>query len=121
VRDSIRVKHYGIKTEQAYLRWIRDYILFNKKRHPKEMGSSEVSQYLSHLTVHRKVAASTQNQALSALVFFYSEVLKQPFDWLEDVARAKRPLKLPVVFTKGTAVPVKKSALCCGSWRERSG
>jgi integron integrase len=103
VRNSIRVKHYSIKTEEAYLRWIRDYILFNKKRHPKEMGSSEVSQYLSHLAVHRKVAASTQNQALSALVFLYSEVLKQPFDWLEDVARAKRPSKLPVVFTKEEA------------------
>ena len=103
VRDLIRVKHYSIKTEEAYLRWIKNYILFHKKRHPKEMGNNEVGQYLTHLAVNRKVAASTQNQALSALVFLYSEVLKQPFDWLEDVARAKRPSKLPVVFTKEEA------------------
>ena len=106
VRDLIRVKHYSIKTEEAYLRWIKDYILFHKKRHPKEMGNNEVGQYLTHLAVNRKVAASTQNQALSALVFLYSEVLKQPFDWLEDVARAKRPAKLPVVFTKEEAQAV---------------
>jgi len=103
VRDLIRVKHYSIKTEEAYLRWIKNYILFHKTRHPKEMGNNEVGQYLTHLAVNRKVAASTQNQALSALVFLYSEVLKQPFDWLEDVARAKRPAKLPVVFTKEEA------------------
>ncbi|HEU0004700.1 MAG TPA: integron integrase, partial [Terriglobia bacterium] len=100
VRDLIRVKHYSIKTEQAYLRWIKDYILFHQKRHPREMGNSEVSQYLTHLAVSRKVAASTQNQALSALLFLYGEVLKQPFDWLEDVQRAKRPSRLPAVFTR---------------------
>jgi integron integrase len=100
VSDLIRVKHYSIRTEQAYLRWIRAYIFFHKKRHPAEMGSTEVSQFLSHLAVKGKVAASTQNQALSALLFLYREVLKQPFEWLEDVQRAKRPSKLPVVFTK---------------------
>ncbi|PYV81699.1 MAG: integron integrase [Acidobacteria bacterium] len=95
VRERIRLKHYSIRTEQAYLHWVRDYILFHKKRHPKEMGKSEVTAFLTHLAVKRKVAASTQNQALSALLFLYSEVLQQPFDWLED--------KLPVVFTQDEA------------------
>ena len=77
VRERIRLKHYSIRTEQAYLHWVRDYILFHKKRHPKEMGKSEVTAFLTHLAVKRKVAASTQNQALSALLFLYSEVLQQ--------------------------------------------
>jgi len=71
VRDLIRVKHYSLKTEQAYVRWIKDYILFHQKRHPREMGNSEVGEYLTHLAVARKVAASTRNQALSALLFLY--------------------------------------------------
>jgi integrase len=103
VRERIRLKHYSIRTEQAYLHWRRDYILFHKKRHPKEMRKSEVTEFLTHLAVKRKVAASTQNQALSALLFLYSEVLQQPFGWLEGVERAKRPSKLPVVFTKDEA------------------
>jgi integron integrase len=102
-RDLIRLKHYSIRTEQAYLGWIKQYIIFHKKRHPSEMGSAEVSQFLTHLAVKRKVAASTQNQALSALLFLYSQVLQQPFDWMEDVQRAKKPAKLPVVFTKEEA------------------
>jgi integron integrase len=105
-RDLIRLKHYSIRTEQAYLGWVRQYIIFHKKRHPSEMGSAEVSQFLTHLAVKRKVAASTQNQALSALLFLYSQVLQQPFDWLEDVQRAKKPSKLPVVFTKKEACAV---------------
>ena len=102
-RDKIRLKHYSFRTEQAYLHWIKEYILFHKKRHPLDMGKSEVSQFLTHLAVNRKVAASTQNQALSALLFLYSQVLDQPFDWLEDVERAKKPSRLPVVFTKEEA------------------
>ena len=86
--DKVRVKHYSIRTEQAFLRWAKDYTLFHKKRHPAEMGKGEVSRYLTHLATVRKVAASTQNQALSALLFLYSEVLNQPFDWLEGVERA---------------------------------
>lgn len=88
-REQIRLKHYSIRTEQAYLHWVRDYILFHKMRHPKETGKNEVIEFLTHLAVKRKVAASTQNQALSALLFLYSEVLQQPFDWLEHVERAK--------------------------------
>jgi integron integrase len=102
-RDLIRLKHYSIRTEQAYLGWIKQYIIFHKKRHPSEMGSAEVSQFLTHLAVKRKAAASTQNQALNALLFLYSQVLQQPFDWLEDVQRAKKPAKLPTVFTKEEA------------------
>ena len=77
VREHIRFKHYSIRTEQAYLHWVRDYILFHKKRHPKEMGKNEVTEFLTHLAVKGKVAASTQNEALSALLFLYSEVLRQ--------------------------------------------
>ena len=100
VRDSIRVRHYSIRTEEAYIRWIKEYIFFHKKRHPVEMGEREVSDFLSHLAVNRRVAASTQTQALSALLFLYRNVLKQPLDWLNDIERAKKPSRLPVVFSR---------------------
>jgi integron integrase len=100
VRHLIRLRRYSIRTEQAYLHWIKQYILFHNKRHPSELGERELTQFLSHLAIDRKVAASTQNQALSALLFLYREVLKQPPDWLDDVERAKKPAKLPVVLTK---------------------
>ncbi len=100
VRELIRCRHYSYRTEQAYLRWIKEYILFHHKRHPTELGPEEVGQFLSHLTVHRQVAASTQNQALSALLFLYRDVLEQPFGWLDEVERAKKPVRLPVVFTR---------------------
>ena len=99
VRDKIRFKHYSIRTEQAYLDWIRRFILFHKKRHPAEMGASEVEAFLTHLAVAGKVAASTQNQARSALLFLYKEVLGQELPWLDDVEQAKRPRRLPVVLT----------------------
>lgn len=79
VRSIIRVKHYSLRTEEAYWHWIKRFILFHKKRHPNEMGEGEVSAFLSHLAVDRRVAASTQNQALSALLFLYKEVLKTPW------------------------------------------
>jgi len=100
VRSVIRVKHYSLRTEEAYWHWIKRFILFHKKRHPNEMGEPEVSAFLSHLAVEKKVAASTQNQALSALLFLYKEVLKAPLDWIEGIQRAKRPSRLPVVFTR---------------------
>lgn len=99
VREVIRIKHYSIRTEQAYLGWIKKYILFNQKRHPSEMGRREVSAFLSHLAIDRHVAASTQNQALSALLFLYRDVLKQPLGWLDDVERAKGSVRLPLVLT----------------------
>lgn len=99
VRDKIRLKHYSIRTEQAYVDWIRRFILFHDKRHPKEMGATEVEAFLTHLAVQGKVAASTQNQARSALLFLYKEVLAHPLPWLENVDQAKRPQRLPVVLT----------------------
>ena len=100
VRDAIRVCHYSIRTEQAYTGWIRRFILFHGKRHPAEMGKSEVEAFLTHLAVSGNVAAPTQNQALSAVVFLYKEVLGQELGWMEGVVRAKKPAKLPVVFTR---------------------
>jgi len=100
VRNLIRVKHYSIRTEEAYIGWIKRFILFHNKRHPLEMGEAEVGQFLTHLAVKDNVAASTQNQALSAILFLYRDVLKKEFGWLDDVERAKKPKRLPVVFTK---------------------
>jgi integron integrase len=99
VREKIRLKHYSIRTEHAYVDWIKRYILFHNKRHPQEMGKQEVERFLTHLAVERHVAASTQNQALSAILFLYKEVLEQDIGWLDNVERAKRPARLPVVLT----------------------
>ncbi len=100
VRSIIRLKHYSIRTEEAYIHWIKEYILFHHKRHPRELGAEHVSEFLSHLAETRHVAASTQNQAASALLFLYREVLVQPLTWLDQVQKAKKPAKLPIVFTK---------------------
>jgi integron integrase len=102
-RDRIRTRHYSIRTEATYLRWIRDFIIFHRKRHPRDMGAPEVRDYLSHLAVKRNVAASTQNQALSAILFLYREVLGIQLDWIEGVERAKKSTRLPVVFTEEEA------------------
>ncbi len=99
VRASIRTKGYSIRTEQAYVDWIRRFILFHAKRHPGEMGKAEVEAFLTHLAVNRNVAASTQNQALCALLYLYREVLGRDLPWLDDVTRAKKPKRLPVVLT----------------------
>lgn len=99
VRDLIRVKHYSIRTEEAYLHVIRRFILYHHKRHPKEMGVDEIRQYLSHLATDENVAASTQNVALSALLFLYREVLLIDLPFVEGVERAKRPKRVPVVLT----------------------
>lgn len=106
VRDRLRLKHYSIRTETQYLQWIRRFILFHDKRHPKEMGSSEVEAFLTHLAVEGSVAASTQNQALSALLFLYREVLGINLPWLDGVVRAKRPQRLPVVLTRSEVTGV---------------
>jgi len=100
VREEIRKRHYSRRTEKTYVGWIRRFILFHGKRHPAEMGAEEVSRYLSHLAVSGKVSASTQNQALSALLFLYRQVLGREVEWVEGVVRAKRPLHLPVVMTR---------------------
>ena len=106
VRDRCRLRHLSLSTEHAYQGWIRRFILFHNKRHPLQMGAPEVSAFLTHLAVDGHVAASTQNQALSALLFLYREVLEQDFGWLNDVVRAKKPKRLPVVFTPEEAMGV---------------
>jgi integron integrase len=103
VREAVRTRHYSIRTEEAYIRWVREYILFCGKRHPAELGAADVSAFISHLAVDRKVAASTQTQALSALLFLYREVLGLPLGWVDDVERARKPKRLPVVFNREEA------------------
>ena len=100
VRDVIRRKHFSIRTEQAYVDWIRRFILFHNKRHPTDMAEQELTEFLTHLARDARVSASTQNQALSALLFLYTQVLKQKIGWLGNVQRAKRPARLPVVLTR---------------------
>ena len=97
---SNRLRHGSRSTEKSYVGRIRRYILFHGKRHPAEMGASEVTRFLSSLAVQGRVAASTQNQALSALLFLYRHVLHQDLPWLDDVVRAKRPNRLPIVLTR---------------------
>jgi integron integrase len=99
VRMAIRARHYSRRTEKAYVRWIVAYILFHKKKHPIEMGSPEVAQFLTHLATDRHVSASTQNQAFSAILFLYQSVLGRRIEGLEGTPRAKRPFRLPVVLT----------------------
>jgi len=99
VRDKLRVKHYAIRTEQSYVDWIKRYIYFHDKTHPKDLGAQDVEAFLTHLAVVGKVAASTQNQAKSALLFLYREVLEIQLPWLDNVTQAKAPKKLPVVLT----------------------
>ena len=99
VRGKIRLKQYSIRTEQAYTDWVRRFVLFHGKRHPVSMGAVEVEVFLTHLAVERRVAASTQNQAMNALLFLYRDVLGVELPWLDGVQRAKRPQRLPVVLT----------------------
>lgn len=103
VRWHLRVKHYSIRTEQAYVDWIRRFILFHNKRHPDMMGEEEITSFLTHLAVERHVAASTQNQALSALLFFFQQVLDRKLDFMDKIERVSRPATIPVVFTRKEA------------------
>ena len=114
VRDAMRVKHYSFRTEQAYVDWIKRYILFHGKRHPNEMGATEIEAFLTHLAVEQNVAASTQNQALSALLFLYREVLEMDPGPV-DAVRAKKPKRLPTVLTKEEARAAWLSVCACGS------
>lgn len=100
VRQQIRLRNYSIRTERVYAEWIKRFIRFHAYRHPAEMGAAEIEAYLSHLAVKRDVSASTQNQALAALLFLYKQVLKQDLPWLDNVVRAKRPQHMPVVLTR---------------------
>lgn len=100
VSDAIRLMHYSPRTGETCAHWIRRFILFHDKRHPKEMGAAEVQAFLTHLAIDQNVAASTQNQALSALRFLYRHVLHQPLDLQVDAVRARKPEHLPTVLSK---------------------
>jgi integron integrase len=100
MRDAMRVKHYSFRTEQSYCDWVERFIRFHHLRHPREMREAEVGEFLTHLARDARVAASTQNQALSALLFLYKHVLKEEIGWLHEVERAKKPQRVPVVLTR---------------------
>ncbi len=106
VRETTRRLHYSIRTEDAYVLWIRQFILFHHKHHPLDMGETEVIAFLNHLAVRRNVAASTQNQALSTVLFLYKVVLDRPLARLDDtLVRARTPERLPTVFSRAEAPP----------------
>lgn len=100
VVEHLRVKHYSLRTEKTYVDWVKRFIWFHGKRHPKEMGAPEIEAFLSHLAVERSVSASTQNQAKSALLFLYKEVLGMQLPWLDNITQAKVPKRLPTVLTR---------------------
>ncbi len=106
LREKVRVRHYSLSTERQYVHWVKRFVLHHGKRHPVEMGAPEVESFLTHLAVQGKVAASTQNQALSALLFLYREVLGQDLPWMQEMVRAKRPARLPVVLTQAEVAAV---------------
>ncbi|RUR76791.1 phage integrase N-terminal SAM-like domain-containing protein [Chlorogloeopsis fritschii PCC 9212] len=108
VQDVIHLKHYSYQTEKTYIYWIRRYILFQNKRHPKDMGSAEIEAFVMHLAVNENVAASMQNQALHAILFLYREVLKQDLDLKVDAVRAKKSKYLPTVLTKDEVFAIIK-------------
>ena len=101
LRESLRVRHYSLRTEDAYVDWARRFILFHAKRHPRDMGAPEVQAFLTHLAVDRQVSPSTQNQAKAALLFLYRHLLQVDLPWLGEVVQAKRQMRLPVVLTPG--------------------
>jgi integron integrase len=100
VRDKVRAKHYSLRTEHAYVGWIRRFILFHHKKHPAEMSSPEVERFLTHLAVEGRVASATQNQALAALLFLYRDVLEIDLPWVDNVVRARMPVRVPVVLPR---------------------
>ncbi len=100
VHKAMRIKHLSKRTEEVYIKWIKRFVYFHKKRHPAEMGEQEIRQFISHLALNRNVASSTQNQALSALLFLYRHVLQKELPYIENILWAKKPKKLPVVFTR---------------------
>ncbi len=109
VINYLRLKHYSIRTEEAYINWIKRFIIFHNKRHPLEMGDKEIREFLTKLAVKDKVAASTQNQALCAIIFLYKEVLKKKVGELEEMVWSSKPKKLPVVFSKDEVRAVLKN------------
>ena len=104
VRNELRVRHYSYRTEKTYIGWIRRFIIFHGKRHPRGLGKQDVEAFLTHLAVERNVAPATQNQALNAILFLYSSVLGVELDWLDDTVRAKPKQRLPTVLSKPEVV-----------------
>ncbi|HJV33474.1 phage integrase N-terminal SAM-like domain-containing protein [Geomonas sp.] len=100
LRDAIRIRHYSYRTEQTYVLWAKQYILFHDKRHPADMAEKEIGEFLTYLATKRKISSSTQNQALNAIIFLYKHVLGKDIGLIDGVVRAKRTLHLPEVFTK---------------------
>ena len=100
VKNAIRVRHYSLRTEESYVYWIRGFVRFNGLRHPRDLSAKEVTAYLTHLAVERDVAAATQQQALSALLFLYKQVLGIDLPWLDDIVRPKKPARLPTVLNE---------------------
>jgi len=99
-REKMRTRHLALRTELAYLQWLRRYLVFHGRRHPRHLGAPEVEQFLTHLAVHRKVSAATQNQALQALLFLYRHVLQIELPWLDNITRASHPRRRPVVLSR---------------------
>lgn len=106
VRQIIRIKHYSLRTEESYINWIKRFIFFHDKKHPIEMGEEEIGKFITYLAQNEKVSASTQNQALCAIVFLYKNVLQKELKNTISIYWSKRPKKLPVVFTKNEAIGV---------------
>jgi len=106
IRNKMRASSYSIKTIDAYVYWIKDYILFNNTKHPKDLEKESVETYLTHLAVKRNVAASTQNQALAAILYLYKHIVVKEIGWLDDVVKARRSKRMPVVFTKGEVTEI---------------
>lgn len=109
VREALRTKHYSYRTEQTYVDWIKRYIIFHKKQHPRDLGVEEIREYIAHLAVDRKVATSTQNQALSAILFLYRTVLQQEVNLPPDLINPSRPRRLPTVLTHAEAMSMINS------------
>ena len=109
VRTVIRVKHFSLSTERAYVGWIRRFILFHHKKHPKEMAETEIREFISHLAVNARISASTQTVALSALLFLYRDVLKRDLPYVDHIERAKPSRKIPVVFTRREVQAVSRA------------
>lgn len=106
VRRVLRLHQYSFSTEKTYLQWIRRFIVFHGKRHPRKMGATEIEAFLSHLAVTRRVSASTQNQALNALLFLYRKVLNQDLPWMDEMVRAQRPHRVPAVLSQAEVARV---------------
>jgi len=109
IRETFRLHHYSYRTEQTYLKWIQRFIRFHDRRHPRELGASEIQAFLSSLAVDGHVSASTQNQALNAILFLYRKVLQIDLPWMEDIVRAKRPQRIPVVLDQSEVAAILKA------------